>query len=167
VVSVNGQHPSTLGSGREWFSVVGITEQNRPARIAQAMPLFRQAVAHWQHHSGVDVAHTALVGFSQGAILSLESTQTGDTPLAAQVVSLAGRLATPARSAPAGVRWHLIHGTQDGVVSAQHAQQAAPLQFIVNAAAGSSDAEAKREVVEAALRAVAGAVTCCSAAPPS
>ena len=41
------------------------------------------------------------------------------------MVSLAGRLATPARSAPAGVRWHLIHGTQDGVVSVQHAQQAA------------------------------------------
>ena len=125
VVSVNGPYPSTLGSGREWFSVVGITDQNRPARIAQAMPLFRQAVVHWQHHSGVDAAHTALVGFSQGAILSLESTQTADAPLAAQVVSLAGRLATPARSAPAGVRWHLIHGTQDGVVSVQHAQQAA------------------------------------------
>jgi len=30
---------------------------------------------------------------------------------------------------------------------------AAPLQFVINAAAGSSDAEAKREVVEAALRA--------------
>lgn len=125
VVSVNGPHPSTLGSGREWFSVVGITEQDRPARLAQAMPVFRQAVAHWQRHSGVDAGHTALVGFSQGAIMSLESTQAGEALLAAQVVSLAGRLATPARSAPPGVRYHLIHGTQDGVVGAQHAQQAA------------------------------------------
>ena len=30
---------------------------------------------------------------------------------------------------------------------------AAPLQFVINAAAGSSDVEAKREVIEAALRA--------------
>ena len=30
---------------------------------------------------------------------------------------------------------------------------ASPLQFVINAAAGSSDAEAKREVIEAALRA--------------
>jgi hypothetical protein len=44
---------------------------------------------------------------------------------------------------------------------------ASALQFIVNAAAGSSDAEAKREVVEAALRFSGGGVTCCSAAPPS
>lgn len=125
VVSVDGPHPSTLGSGREWFSVVGITEQDRPARIAQALPLFHQAVAHWQRHGGVDAAHTALVGFSQGAILALEATQTRAAPLAAQVVALAGRLATPARQAPPGLRWHLIHGTQDGVVSPRYAQQAA------------------------------------------
>ena len=30
---------------------------------------------------------------------------------------------------------------------------ASPLQFVINAAAGSNDAEAKREIVEAALRA--------------
>ena len=31
--------------------------------------------------------------------------------------------------------------------------RASPLQFVINAAAGSSDAQAKREVIEAALRA--------------
>ena len=35
VVSVEAPHASTLGAGREWFSVVGITEQNRPERIAE------------------------------------------------------------------------------------------------------------------------------------
>ncbi len=125
VVSVNAPHPSALGSGREWFSVVGVTEQDRPARIAQAMPLYRDAVAHWQQRACVSAAHTALVGFSQGAIMALESTQTAQAPPAARVVSLAGRLATPARTAPAGVRYHLIHGAQDGVIDARHAQQAA------------------------------------------
>ena len=42
---------------------------------------------------------------------------------------------------------------------------ASPLQFVINAAAGSSDAQAKREVVEAAPALVVGEVTCCSAAP--
>ena len=46
VISVGAPHPSTLGTGREWFSVVGITEKDRPARIAHAMPLFRQSVVY-------------------------------------------------------------------------------------------------------------------------
>lgn len=117
VVSVNGPHPSTLGSGREWFSVVRITEQDRPARIAAVMPLFLQAVTHWQQASGVGPAATVLLGFSQGAILSLEATQVADSPAAAgRVIALAGRFAQPVRQAPAGVRFHLIHGDQDGVV---------------------------------------------------
>lgn len=73
VVSVNGPHPSILGSGREWFSVVGITEENRPDRIAKAMPLFRRVVGHWQRASATGPAETVLVGFSQGAIMALES----------------------------------------------------------------------------------------------
>lgn len=116
VVSVNGPHPSTLGSGREWFSVVGITEQDRPARITQAMPLFLEAVAHWQQAAGVGPADTVLLGFSQGAILSLEATQVEARPIAGRVVALAGRFARPVRRAPAGLRFHLIHGDQDGVV---------------------------------------------------
>ena len=36
VVSVEAPHPSQLGRGKEWFSVVGVTEENRPQRIAQA-----------------------------------------------------------------------------------------------------------------------------------
>ncbi|MEJ5989754.1 esterase [Ramlibacter sp. PS3R-8] len=117
VVSIDAPHPSTLGSGREWFSVVGITEQDRPQRIAQAMPLFLDAVSHWQRTSGIGPDATTLVGFSQGAILSLEATQV-DAPVipAARVIALAGRFAQPVRRAPAGLRLHLIHGQQDAVV---------------------------------------------------
>ncbi len=117
VVSVDAPHPSTLGSGREWFSVVGITEQNRPPRIAEVMPLFLQTVAKWQREAGVDAAATALVGFSQGAIMSLESTQVEDAPVAAQrVIALAGRFASAVRRAAPSLRFHLIHGEQDTVV---------------------------------------------------
>ena len=124
VVSVDAPHPSTLGSGREWFSVVGITEQNRPERIAQAMPLFLATVAHWQQPSGVGPAGTVLVGFSQGAILALEATQV-DTAPAACVVALAGRFAQAVRRAPQGLQFHLIHGEQDTVVAPKSSVEAA------------------------------------------
>lgn len=117
VVSVDASHPSTLGSGKEWFSVVGITEQNRPERIARAMPLFLETVAHWQQSSGIGPDATALVGFSQGAIVALEATQVDAMPsAAARVIALAGRFAEPARRAPQALRYHLIHGEEDRVV---------------------------------------------------
>ena len=74
VVSV--QAPDAQGSGRQWFSVQVVTEANRPARVAATMPRFVQAVREWQQASGVDTARTTLIGFSQGAIMALESTQT-------------------------------------------------------------------------------------------
>lgn len=125
VVSVDAPHASTLGSGREWFSVVGITEQDRPRRIDQVMPLFLETVAHWQQATGIEAAGTTLVGFSQGAILSLEATQVDRPEVARRVIALAGRFAQPVRRAPQGVRVHLIHGEQDGVVSTRFSVDAA------------------------------------------
>ena len=92
VVSVNAPHPSSLGRGREWFSVVGVTEQNRPSRVAQAMGAFVDTVAHWQREAGAAPARTTLIGFSQGAIMSLEAARLAPV-LAGRIVSLAGRFA--------------------------------------------------------------------------
>lgn len=127
VVSVEAPHPSQLGRGKEWFSVVGVTEENRPQRIAQAMPLLLQTIQHWQDLTGIGPDRTVLVGFSQGAIMSLESTQASLQPAGAAhtVVSLAGRFAGPVRQAPADVRLHLIHGEQDGVVQTKWSVEAA------------------------------------------
>lgn len=117
VVSIDAPFPSGLGSGREWFSVLGITEQNRPERIAKVMPLFLDVISQWQRTSGVGPANTVLVGFSQGAILALEATQAViETSPADRVIALAGRFAVPARHAPPGLRYNLIHGVQDVVV---------------------------------------------------
>jgi phospholipase/carboxylesterase len=118
VVSVEAPYPSQLGRGKEWFSVVGVSEENRPQRIAQAMALFLQTIQHWQGVTGIGPDRTVLVGFSQGAIMSLESTQVLAEPSAAAqtIISLAGRFAEPVRRASPDVRLHLIHGEQDGVV---------------------------------------------------
>ena len=125
VVSVDAPQASTLGSGREWFSVLGITEASRPERIAQVMPLFLQTVARWQQACGIGPEATVLVGFSQGAIMSLEATQADATPAAARVIALAGRFAQPVRRAPPGVRFHFIHGDADQVVAPQSSVEAA------------------------------------------
>lgn len=129
VVSVEAPHAAPWGSGYAWFSVDGITEENRPARIAEAMGLFLATVRHWQDQTGLGPAATVLVGFSQGAIMALESTQaTSPRDAAAHtVVALAGRFAVPVRRAPPDVGFHLIHGDSDSVVlprwSAEAAQQ--------------------------------------------
>ncbi|MBK6004711.1 esterase [Ramlibacter ginsenosidimutans] len=125
VASVDAPQASTLGSGREWFSVLGVTEQNRPARIERAMPSFLQAIAHWQQAAGIAPEQTVLVGFSQGAILALESTQVQGPLAAGRVIALAGRFAQPVRRAPAGVQFHLIHGEADNVVPARFSVEAA------------------------------------------
>ncbi|MGU0057038.1 hypothetical protein ACVXG7_22795 [Enterobacter hormaechei] len=59
--------------GRQWFSVEGVTEENRQARIDAVMPAFIDTVRYWQQQSGVGADATALIGFSQGSIMSLES----------------------------------------------------------------------------------------------
>jgi phospholipase/carboxylesterase len=136
VVSVEAPHASTLGTGREWFSVVGITEQNRPQRIAEAMPMFLETVAHWQQSSGIASDRTVLIGFSQGAILALEATQVAATTLAAaRVIALAGRFAEPVRRAPQALRVHLIHGQDDRVVPARYSIEAAHALQVLGAQA--------------------------------
>jgi phospholipase/carboxylesterase len=124
IVSVAAPDPSDLGGGFQWFSVQGVTEENRPARVATALPGFLAKVQAWQQRLGVPREHTTLVGFSQGAILALASTQVAQPP-AARVVSLSGRFpALPTRPAT-GVRIHFLHGAADPVVPAVHAQEAA------------------------------------------
>ncbi len=117
-MSVQSPDPSDLGQGWQWFSVRGVSSDNRGFRVAAAMPEFVQAVARWQHNSGVDARHTTLVGFSQGAIMALESTQETQ-PVAARVVAMAGRFAAPPQRAPEHTRLHLLHGEADGVVPAR------------------------------------------------
>lgn len=115
VVCVQAPLPSDLGQGFQWFSVQGITDDNRPARVAEAMPLFVETIAHWQRESGVGPEGTALVGFSQGAIMALESTAQPQL-LAGRIVALSGRYARAPHQPPAQTTLHLVHGKEDPVI---------------------------------------------------
>jgi phospholipase/carboxylesterase len=112
---VSLQAPEASGPGWQWFSVQGITEADRPARVAAAMPGFMQAVRRWQQACATGPARTTLIGFSQGAIMALESTQI-ESPPSARVIALSGRFARAPQVAPASVRVHLMHGDADPVM---------------------------------------------------
>lgn len=124
IVSVQAPHDCPYSSGFQWFSIDGITEEQRPMRTAQAMPLFQQAVQQWQQAFGVGAEATALVGFSQGAIMALESTQSAPL-LAARIVALSGRFGILPSVAPQDCTLHLIHGKQDAVITYAHTVHAA------------------------------------------
>ena len=132
VISVQAPFASDFGQGWQWFSVACVTEDNRPARVLEAMPLFVKAVQGWQQHTGVTPHATVLVGFSQGAIMALESTQREaegehDALLAGRVVALSGRFAQDPRHAPAATVLHFIHGKHDPVMPYAHTVRAAEM----------------------------------------
>jgi phospholipase/carboxylesterase len=110
-------------AGRQWFSVLGVTEDNRPARVQAVLPRVAEFVRDAQATLGVAPPATALVGFSQGAIVALELAQ-AFPGLVGRVVAVAGRYATLPASAPAAVV-HLVHGKEDRVMPARHCVDAA------------------------------------------
>lgn len=126
VLGVQSPQPCDLGAGYQWFSIAGITEADRPTRIAAAMPAFIATVRHWQQQAGVAPAATALIGFSQGAIMVLEAShQQQEPPLAGRMVAIAGRYASEAKAPPESTTLHLIHGKADSVVPYAHCVLAA------------------------------------------
>lgn len=122
VVSIASPEPSDISNGLQWFSVRGVTEEGRQARVDAAMPGFIATVQHWQEAAGVDTQRTWITGFSQGAIMALESTKLATAP-ASRIVAIAGRFATlPQRRSDVDI--HLLHGTVDPVMPVALAQAA-------------------------------------------
>ncbi|MFW5398556.1 esterase [Yersinia sp. 1252 StPb PI] len=123
VVSVDGIFASNMGSGRQWFSVQGVTEDNRQERVDAVMSQFIDIIRYWQQKSGLGAQQTTLVGFSQGTIMSLEGVK-AQPQLAGQVMAFSGRFATLPQQPIADVVIHFIHGEQDGVIRVEHAKAA-------------------------------------------
>lgn len=124
VVSVNAPQQSRFANGFQWFDVEGITEENRQVRVDAAMPSFVDCIAHWQRQSSLGPQATAVIGFSQGAIMALESTKLAGAP-AMRVVSIAGRFATLPDAPAFEGTVHFLHGKEDPVIAYQHTVVAA------------------------------------------
>ncbi|WP_197435907.1 phospholipase [Agrobacterium vitis] len=82
-VSPTAPAPSSFGSGYQWFSVAGVTEDNRSARIADARRSFDQVISSIVEGNGFTdkLDRFALVGFS-GRLASLLPLQPAlETPI--------------------------------------------------------------------------------------
>jgi phospholipase/carboxylesterase len=123
VAAIPAARPYDLGeSGFQWFSVDGITEENRPGRIREALPVFMETIRAVQRSHGAGPERTVLAGFSQGAIMALAGC--GEAWMARHVLAIAGRFAPLPERWDARTAVSLVHGTMDGTVSAEHSRRA-------------------------------------------
>jgi phospholipase/carboxylesterase len=114
------------GPGRQWFSITGVTDENRSHRIAAARAAFDEVIrTQIERHGFKDhLDRVVMVGFSQGSMMLLDAVVSGRWPVAAGV-AFSGRLASPPPFEPAyGTRLLLLHGEADGVVPATETVQA-------------------------------------------
>ena len=119
--------PHGSGPHREWFSVIGVTEANRPGRVVAARPGFDAVIAKLIEQYGYSNAldRVALLGFSQGSIMALDALASGRWPVGA-VVAFSGRLASPPPLAPAtGTPLLLVHGDADPIMPSGESIRAA------------------------------------------
>jgi phospholipase/carboxylesterase len=126
-VSPNAPERSSFGSGYQWFSVAGVTEDNRSGRIRDARPSFDATISAIIEENGFSgrLDRVAFVGFSQGTIMSLDAVASGRWPVGA-VVGFSGRLASPLPLQPAtATPILLIHGSSDPVIPAAETTRAA------------------------------------------
>ncbi|MFG6447588.1 esterase [Roseateles sp. BYS180W] len=107
------------GAGQQWYSLhpalQGDSAAQRAAQaqsLSQALPPFVERLRHWQQQWGIEPAHTALVGFSQGATLALEAVQ-AEPALAGRVLAFGGSYTWWPQHAPEEVCLHLLHGLED------------------------------------------------------
>jgi phospholipase/carboxylesterase len=107
---VDGDRP-----GRQWYSILDLDEKNWPERVAATVPGLRAWVQAQQQRLGVGPAATALGGFSQGAVLSLELAARHDG-IAGRVLAFGGRYCVLPTAAPRHTTMHLFHGSADKVI---------------------------------------------------
>jgi len=85
------------GPGRQWFSIAGVTEANRPIRVAIALSRLLDRLDKLARDRGVERDALTFGGFSQGAIMTLAMLAQGLH--AGRTVAIAGRPAVPVRVA--------------------------------------------------------------------
>ncbi|WP_370675056.1 alpha/beta hydrolase [Pleomorphomonas sp. PLEO] len=114
------------GAGRQWFSIRGVTEANRPQRIVEARSDFDATLSGIirEHGLSEQLDRVALVGFSQGSIMALDALASGRWSFGA-IVAFSGRLASPEPLVPSrSTRTLLIHGEADTMIPATESLEA-------------------------------------------
>jgi phospholipase/carboxylesterase len=115
VVCVQATEPAEAGFGWQWFPLQGVTEENRSQRVTEVMPAFVELIRNWQQRAGVGYEATALVGFSQGGIMSLAASLQ-EANLCGRVLGFSSRFVNLPVQVPETVTYHLFHGKSDNVI---------------------------------------------------
>ncbi|NOR61211.1 MAG: prolyl oligopeptidase family serine peptidase [Rhodobacteraceae bacterium] len=116
--------------GFQWFPIPWLdssSEAEATEGMASAAALLNEWLDETMKAEGVDEAHTLLVGFSQGTMMSLHIAPRRAEPLAG-VVGFSGRLMAPETledEALSRLPILLIHGDEDPVVPLQSLPEAA------------------------------------------
>ncbi len=125
IIALDGPEafPSSA-TGRQWFSRTGITEANRPERVAAALPPLLDRLDAIAAGHGVDRHALILLGFSQGAIVTLAAVAGGH--FHGRAIAIAGRLAAPVVPDVEPARVLLVHDRDDSIM---------PLAYSIDAGA--------------------------------
>lgn len=116
VVALPGHEPfDAAPRGRQWFSVSCVTEANRSERTAAAMPKLIARLDQIAAGHGIDRDELILLGFSQGAIMTLAAVAGGHHR--GRAIAVSGRLVGPVNLAPSQRGSLLIiHDADDSVM---------------------------------------------------
>ena len=120
LVTVDGFHTFDQGpSGRQWFSIRGITDDNRAERVRGAGAEVSSWIDAELDRRSLGHDRLVLVGFSQGAIVS-SWLAVHRTPRPRAVLMFSGRVGIAADEAPVAgepVPVFVAHGDRDPVIS--------------------------------------------------
>ena len=109
----------------QWFSMCGLNDDNRLARVEAILPQIEDVVQREQASYRLTREQTVLIGFSQGGTVALEAAKVLPW-LASAVVAYSARFARlPQSGTHIDARIHLVHGEQDAIVSRVHSERAA------------------------------------------
>ncbi|AOF98780.1 phospholipase/Carboxylesterase family protein (plasmid) [Blastomonas sp. RAC04] len=93
VIALDGCEPFDGGGRRrQWFSVNGVTEADRPRRVEEALPGLIKRIEDVARDHHVPRGELVLLGFSQGAIMTLAMVAHGHH--AGRAIAISGRLAS-------------------------------------------------------------------------
>ena len=100
-VAPDAPFPFPYGMGHQWFSIAGVTEENRAGRIKAARTDFDRVIRETIETYGFAEKRdrVAFIGFSQGTIMALDALASGRWPVGA-IVGFSGRLASPLPLSP-------------------------------------------------------------------
>jgi phospholipase/carboxylesterase len=125
VVTLDGGEPfDGGGQGRQWFSIAGVTDADRPRRVANALPALLERLDRLARSRDMRREELVLLGFSQGAMMALAMVAQQFHP--GRAVAIAGRLAVPvlpAAGRPASLL--LVHDLSDPVAPPSMSRDAA------------------------------------------